>query len=194
MYPPQDIELWAALDHGALLIKILTDFYTCVYADEKLSSFFTGVTKQRLIEKQYLFIRQILTGEKVYFGDRPRNAHHWMVISEALFDYRESIMVECLKRNGLAPHMIDRFIRMEDFFRADIVKSAPYPRLIGNLEIPLEGFEEMIIDVGSLCDSCAREVAPSEKVKYHVRLGKIYCADCNTPQQHASNEINHRGL
>lgn len=186
-YPPPDPGLWAALQDGKLLSSILTDFYTIVYADDKLSSFFTGVTKQRLIEKQYLFIRQILTGEKVYFGDRPRNSHHWMVISDKLFDYRESIMVDCLRKHGLPEAMIARFMAMEGFYRRDIVKSAPFARMVGNIEKPFEGFDEMTLDVGTLCDSCSREVVPGEKVIYHVRLGKIYCADCSSHQHHAQH-------
>jgi len=183
-YPPPDPELWAALQEGKLLSVVLTDFYTIVYADEKLSSFFSGVTKQRLIEKQYLFVRQILTGEKVYFGDRPRNSHHWMVISDELFDYRETIMLNCLRRHGVPEPMVQRFMQMEGFYRRDIVKAAPFARTVGGIEKPFEGFDEIIMDVGTLCDSCEREVAAGEKVIYHVRLGKIYCSDCSAQHNH----------
>lgn len=183
-YPPPDAELWTALQEGALLSVILADFYTRVYADEKLSSFFTGVTKQRLIEKQYLFIRQILTGEKVYFGDRPRNSHHWMVISDALFDHRESIMRDCLRKHGVPEPMIERFMKIEGFYRRDIVKTTPFARVIGDIERPFAGFDEITMDVGTLCDSCSREVAPGEQVIYHVRLGKIYCSDCSAQRNH----------
>jgi len=179
-YPPPDPELWIALHNGDLLTVVLTDFYTRVYRDSRLASFFEGVTKQRLIEKQYLFTRQILTGEKIYFGDRPRNTHHWMVISNELFDYRANIMLACLRGAGLAEPMVQRFMAIEEFYRGDIVKSAPFPRLIGGIERPLEGFNEMTMDVGSLCDTCEREVSAGEKIVYHVRLGKIYCSECSS--------------
>jgi len=183
-YPPPDAALWAALQDGKLLTTVLTDFYTLVYADEKLASFFSGVTKQRLIEKQYLFIRQILTGEKVYFGDRPRNSHHWMVISDELFDHRESLMLHCLQKHGLPEPMIQRFMEMEGFYRRDIVKATPFARVVGGIEKPFEGFDEITMDVGTLCDSCIREVEAGEKVIYHVRIGKIYCSDCSTRHHH----------
>lgn len=179
-YPPPDPELWIALLNGDLLTVVLTDFYTRVYQDMRLASFFEGVTKQRLIEKQYLFTRQILTGEKIYFGDRPRNTHHWMVISNELFDYRANIMLNCLREAGLSELMVQRFMEIEEFYRHDIVKSVPFPRLIGGIERPLEGFNEITMDVGSLCDICEREVSAGEKVNYHVRLGKIYCSDCSS--------------
>lgn len=180
-YPPPDPELWAALREGELLTTVLTDFYTLVYQDERLASFFEGVTKQRLIEKQFLFIRQILTAEKIYFGDQPRNTHHWMVISEELFDYRSNIMRACLSRAGLTEPMVQRFMEIEEYYRHDIVKTTPFPKRIGDLEMPLEGFDELVMDVGTLCDSCNREVAAGEKVIYHVRLGKIYCSACSAP-------------
>lgn len=183
-YPPPDPELWAALGEGEILTKVLTDFYGRVYQDERLASFFDGVTKQRLIEKQFLFTRQILTGENIYFGDQPRNLHHWMVISEDLFDYRSAIMRDCLRKGGLNEDMVERFMAIEDYYREDIVKDKPFPKKIGNIEMPLEGFNELVMDVGTLCDVCRREVAPGEKVIYHVRLGKIYCSDCSQPHEH----------
>ena len=183
-YPPPGPELWTALHNGELLTVVLTNFYTRVYQDTRLASFFDGVTKQRLIEKQYLFTRQILTGEKIYFGDRPRNTHHWMVISDELFDYRANIMLTCLREAGISEPMVQRFMEIEEFYRRDIVKSVPFPRLIGGIERPLEGFNEMTMDVGSLCDTCEREVAAGERVNYHVRLGKIYCSDCSSHRTH----------
>jgi len=182
-YPPTDLELWAALQSGTLLTAVLTDFYDRVFQDERLSSFFDGLTKQRLIEKQFLFTRQILTGEKIYFGDRPRNSHHWMVISNELFDYRKKIMMRCLHEHGLPAPMVQRYDQLEEFYRADIVKDTPFPRVMGDVELPLDGFDELIMDVGTLCDSCERAVSAGEKITYHVRLGKVYCSDCGMRQK-----------
>lgn len=173
-----DPEMWQALNNGELLHKILFDFYTTVYGDPKLSPFFTGVTKQRLVEKQYLFLRQHFTGEKIYFGDRPRNAHHWMVISDELFEYRESLMHACLAKHGLPSHLISRFLGFEEKFRADIVKSSPWPKVVNGIELPLDGFDEIRLSSGSLCDSCGQVINIGELVRYHVRLGTLYCPTC----------------
>ena len=183
-YPPPDLALWKALGEGETLMAVLRDFYGRVFQDPRLSSFFEGVTKQRSIEKQYLFTRQILTGEKIYFGERPRNAHHWMVISDELFDYRAEIMLSCLQAHGLSEEMVHRFRELEEFFRTAIVKSTPFARVMGDVEVPFEGFGEITLDVGSLCDVCEREVSVGEKVIYHLRLGKIYCADCSSQHHH----------
>jgi ferredoxin-NADP reductase/ferredoxin/truncated hemoglobin YjbI len=173
-----DPEMWLALREGELLKEILADFYQCVYADARLSPFFNGTTRRRSMEKQYLFLRQYFSGEKVYFGDRPRNAHHWMVISNELFDYREALMHSVLRRHGLADYLIERWLALESTFRADIVKDRPRKRVIGDLEVPVEGFGEEILEVGSLCDSCGREIQPGTRVRYHLRLGTVWCPDC----------------
>lgn len=177
-YPEPDLEIWEALEQGKKLTKILSDFYTIVYDDPKLSPFFDNVTKQRSIEKVYLFLRQIFTGEKVYFGDRPRNAHHWMVISDELFDYREDIMVSCLRNNNIPEHLIKRWRAIEEIFRPDIVKNKPWNKVMGGIEIPVEGFEELVLDSGTLCDSCHQSVEAGTQVRYHVRLGSVYCPSC----------------
>lgn len=183
-YPPPDPELWVALGEGELLHKVLADFYGKVYEDDRLASFFEGITRQRLIEKQFLFMRQILTGERIYFGDQPRNTHHWMVVSADLFDYRGEMMKDSLRKFDLAEDMVQRFHAIEEYYRQDVIKDAPFPKKIGDIEMPLEGFDELVLDVGTLCDVCQREVKAGEKVIYHVRMGKIYCSDCSEPHDH----------
>lgn len=177
-YPDPDPELWAAVKNGDLLPAILDEFYTLVYNDVRLAPFFHGVTKKRAVEKAYSFLHQVITGEKVYFGDRPRNAHHWMVISHELFDYREEIMEGCLRRHGLSEEMIKRWRAIEETYRKQIVKSRPWPKIVNGTRYPLDGFEEIEITVGSICDGCQDEIIPGQMVNYHVRLGTIFCKEC----------------
>ena len=177
-YPEPDAEMWQALEYGKKLNQILNDFYDRVYQDERLLPFFANTTKKRSIEKQFTFLRRLFSGEKVYFGDRPRNAHHWMVISDELFDYRESIMRSCLIQHGLSASLIERWFETENLFRKDIVKEKPWNRIMDGVEIPVDGYEETILDIGSLCDSCHQEIAGGTMVRYHVRLGLVYCPAC----------------
>jgi len=181
---PVDNEMWQALDYGRKLKVILDDFYSQVYQDDKLSGFFQNSTQRRSSEKQYLFMRQLFTGEKVFFGDRPKNAHHWMVISDELFDYREKLMIACLRQHGLADHLIQRWVALDESFRKDIVKDSPQPKIIDGVEYPLDGFDELELDVGSICDGCHQALEPGEHVNYHVRLGLIYCSKCQGSGMH----------
>jgi len=177
-YPDPDLELWKGLDEGRLLSKVLVDFYDHVYEDPLLSPFFEGATKQRLIEKQYNFMCQVLTGEDVYFGERPRNAHHWMVISDELLDHREALMEASLRRFGVPEHLVRRLRAIEEIYRKDIVKDKPWKKIVFGKELPVEGFDEMIMDDATLCDSCQQEIPVGARVQYHVRLGKVYCKEC----------------
>ncbi|MCF6319542.1 MAG: FAD-binding oxidoreductase, partial [Proteobacteria bacterium] len=93
-----DPAMWQALEEGKKLNQILNDFYDKVLTDTQLAPFFKGVTKEHIVGKQYAFLNQIYTGQDCYFGDRPRNAHHWMIISDSLFDHREKLFSDsCIK-------------------------------------------------------------------------------------------------
>lgn len=178
---PGDPEMWAALQDGALLNRILDDFYRRVFADPILAPYFRGVTHERLVGQVYSFLRDEFKGERHYFGMRPRTSHHWMVISDEIFDHRERLMEQTLRDHGLPEHLVERWRRYEESFRGDIVKPAPWKLVVDGVEMPLEGYGELELTVGGLCDGCQREVNVGERVRYHLRLGTTYCAECGTP-------------
>ncbi|MEE9425213.1 MAG: FAD-binding oxidoreductase [Methylococcales bacterium] len=173
-----DVEMWAALKNGELLTRILDDFYTQVYADPLLKPYFEDVTKDWVAQKQYSFLRQLFTGEKVYLGNNPRNAHHWMVISDELFEYRENIMLECLRGHGLDEHFVARWRAMEESYRKDIVKRKPWNKIIDGKEIATEGYKELTLEMATVCDHCLKSIEAGEVVRYHVRLASVYCPSC----------------
>lgn len=173
-----DPAMWEALDGGALLKRILEDFYTRVYDDPRLSPFFGRVTKGRAIEKQYEFLRSKWLGTRDYFGDRPRNAHHWMVISHELFDYREELLAECCRRAGLEERFVERWRALDECFRKQIVKDAPIPKRVRGRALPLDGYEDLELSVGTLCDACQGALESGDRVRYHVRTGETFCSSC----------------
>ncbi len=181
-----DPEMWAALGGGVLLNGILTDFYGRVFEDPLLSPYFEGVTKERLIGQVYGFMRDAFTGQKLYFGLRPRTGHHWMVISDAIFDYRERLMEDCLRRHGLSEELVRRWRRFEEGFRADIVKATPWKLVVDGVERPLDGFGEEELSAGTVCDGCQRAIDAGERVRYHLRLGHTYCGECAFRESGAS--------
>ena len=176
--PDADPDLWQALREGELLRAVLVDFYAEIFADERLGPYFRGVTQQRLVEKQYSFLRSLITGTREYFGQRPRNAHHWMVVSDELFDYRLSIIDKWMRHHGLREPWVGRWHAYEERFRADIVKMQPIARDIGGIAVVQEGFLEDTIAIGTLCDACNAAIEPGERVRYHARLGTTYCRHC----------------
>lgn len=176
--PATDPALWAELGDGRIVRAVLDDFYSHVYADERLAPFFRNVTRDHVAGKQYSFLCKLMTGQEVYFGDEPRNAHHWMVIPDDLFDHRQALMVAALGRQGLTPNQIERWTRFELFYRRDIVKSAPIPKVLWGQALPLEGFGTETLAVGAVCDHCGTEIAPGTTVQYHLRLGTVSCPKC----------------
>jgi ferredoxin/truncated hemoglobin YjbI len=179
--PLPDPALWQELGNGTVVEAVLRDFYARVHAAPQLAPFFENVTIQRSIEKQFSFLKQLATGERTYFGDRPRNAHHWMVISDELFDQRQALMHEVLVAHGLTPSQIARWERLEAHWRGDIVKLAPRPRRIDGIELPLEGYAQEVLSEGTLCDHCGAVLDAGTRVHYHLRLGMVSCPGCALP-------------
>lgn len=178
-YPDPIPELWAALMQDNLLGKILDEFYDIVFEDPVLSPYFHNVTKQRVKEKVYSFYRRIFSGDQVYFGDRPRNAHHWMVISDEIFNYRENLLLTVIRKHGLDECLISKWKAAEDYYRGDIVKSAPRGRVVDGIEGPSGGFAKELLAIGAVCDSCEAFIPENTEVMYHLRTGQIYCSDCS---------------
>lgn len=176
-----DPEMWEALGQGVTLMEILEDFYTRVYDDPRLSPFFAGFSRKWVAQKQYSFMRSKFTGEKIYLGNRPRNAHHWMVISDALFDHREALMEACLRDAGLPPHLIARWRALEEVFRKQIVKAAPIPRKVSGVALPVEGYGTLTLEDGIMCDGCMTPTDAGTTVRYHLRTGATYCPRCRLP-------------
>lgn len=169
--------LWAALGEGVRLRAMLEDFYARVFADARLRPFFEGVTQERVVDKQYSFLREVFTGERCYFGDRPRNAHHWMVISDELFDYREELMTRVMREHGLAEEHVQAWRAVHEVFRKQIVKSAPVPRRMAGIEMP-DGWATDTLACGAICDGCQGVLSEGTRVTWHRRKGTTYCDPC----------------
>lgn len=176
---PTDPALWAELDNGKRVRQILDAFYAQVFVDELLSPFFQGTTREHAAGKQYAFMYQAMTGEDVYFGDNPYNAHHNMVISSDLFDHRQNLMLETLQAHSLSDDQIRRWTAFEEPFRPDIVKTAPVTRFENGQPVALvEGFGTETLLEGAVCDHCGSIIEPGTSVRYHLRLGTISCPAC----------------
>ena len=176
--PAPDLALWHLLDHGRLVRRVLEVFYQKVYADPLLQPFFERVSMERVIGKQYAFLMQCMTGDNVYIGERPKNAHHWMVIPDTLFEHRQRLMAQAQREQGLTPEQMAGWARYEEPFRADIVKHAPWPKRMGDQAIETERYDTVTLDEATVCDHCGAEIAANSTVRFHVRLGQVGCQRC----------------
>ncbi len=177
-FPDPDPSLWTALDNGRVLMDVLKAFYPKLYADPVIAPFFENVTINRIIEKQYNFLYQAITGEKVFFGERPRNSHHWMVITDDIFDHREAILKATLDEFDVDADTQRKLLAIERAYKDDIVKEKPWPKILFGKPVDTERFEALTMDAADLCDGCGAEVDAGEQVLYHTRTGKVYCSRC----------------
>ncbi|AZS50046.1 hypothetical protein DM558_04310 [Entomomonas moraniae] len=177
--PEPNLAIWHQLEDGKKVRETLIDFYDRVYADERLAPFFANVTKSRLIEKQYSFLMYLFTRQHVHFGLRPRNLHHWMVISDDLMDHRRQILDDTFKTHGLTDEQRHIWHQYEEHFRTDIVKDKAWPIKIGDEFVDLETFDKEVLDCATVCDHCGEAVDVGVEVIYHRRTGKISCPNCS---------------
>ncbi len=173
-----DPELWAALKEGELLTQILDEFYTRVYLDPRLSPFFHKVTKARVSGKQYEFVAGLLTGVRSSFVEPPFNAHHWMVISDELFDYRENLFFDCVRAHNFPEHLIARWASLHEVFRRSMVKSSERGLIHNGVEQSKSGYTSEIIGMDGMCDGCFEEIPEGSNVRMHERTGEIFCNQC----------------
>ncbi|QDG51264.1 2Fe-2S iron-sulfur cluster binding domain-containing protein [Persicimonas caeni] len=182
-----DPELWEALDKGPKLRAILQDFYEATYEDPRLSPFFHNVTMQRAISKQYAFLAEVFSGEDNYFGLNPFNAHHWMIISDELFDYREELFEASVRKHGLPEHLVRRWMAFQELFRREIVKSTQRGLIMNGVEHKKEGFSVEEILIATICDGCMGEINEGDTARMHKRTGQLFCTECAATS--ATNEV-----
>ena len=155
-----DLAYYEAIGGDAMVQKVLRIFYDVVFDDPLLQPFFKHTHKETIRGKQFGFMKRCFTGDKdVYMGQRPRNAHHWMVIDDALFDHRQALMRNALEAAGMQPAHREKWLATEEVFRSQIVKDKAHPLYYkGIAAYWAEDAREERLDVDGLCDACQKEV------------------------------------
>ncbi len=161
-----DPEWYRAIGGDQTVRRALEIFYERVFSDPVLAPFFATVDKPTIIAKQVGFMKRCFTGEKnAYIGQRPRNAHHHLVISEGQFDHRERLMREALAEVGLRSEQIERWIAVEEVFRRQIVKERPVPLFYnGFATYWADEAKEERLTCAATCDRCGGEVLPGDSL------------------------------
>lgn len=171
-------ELWEALGRGQTLSKILAHFYDMVYEDERLSPYFHGIPKEFVAQKVYEFFASLFGRETGFFGRNPYNTHHWMVISNDMFDHHEAVLEKAIRAFDIPEPLIRRWMAINELFRSEIVKSAPRGMISAGIEQPVKTHEVSVLDMDTVCDGCGNEIPAGQPVRYHHRVGTLHCARC----------------
>jgi truncated hemoglobin YjbI len=176
-----DPAFYAAIGGDATLRRVLDAFYDRVFVDPVLAPFFVKHDKATLKGKQFGFLRMRFTGERgLYMGQRPRNAHHWMVISDEQFDRRQALMAETLVAEGLLPAHVAQWLGIEEVFRRQIVKDRPWPLFYrGYTTYWVEGRRQETATVGTVCDACQAEIGVGAVML--LTEERVLCLACDLP-------------
>jgi hypothetical protein len=101
-----------------------------------------------------------------------------MVISNELFDHREELLARCLRDRGHSERVVHHIRAIDEAFRKQVVKSAPRPRRMAGIVLPLDGYGNLQMAVAGLCDGCGDCIEVGEDAVYHRRTGVTYCGRC----------------
>jgi len=102
-------------------------FYDKIYAHPWLGQFFVGRSQTAIENRQTSFMAEKMGAsvEQVnYLGKDPYMAHRAFYINDELFDLRSDILRESLVEFGLAPDLIERWLKIDNAFRRKIVNSS----------------------------------------------------------------------
>ncbi|MDH5545413.1 MAG: group 1 truncated hemoglobin [Gammaproteobacteria bacterium] len=106
------------------LDRVHKRFYDKVYQHPWLGRFFEGHDQTAIEKRQTQFMAEKMGGKKPYLGKEPYMAHRAMFITDKLFDIRTELLRESLLEEGLAEELIERWIRIDNAFRKQIVKNS----------------------------------------------------------------------
>jgi len=98
--------------------------YEVLFEHPWLGKFFLGKHQHVLVEKQTQFMVGAFGGPNNYMGDTPAFVHMHMYITDEMAELRQSILREAILAEGLDSSIADRWLKVDDAFRASIVKKS----------------------------------------------------------------------
>jgi hemoglobin len=117
-------EQFEALGGRKILEVVAKEFYDRLYEHPWLSKFFEEIPQERIEKQQVDFMQAALGGPNVYCGSLPIPAHQHIYIDEEMFDLRQVILIEALKKCGSSTELIDKWLKIDSSFKSRIVKSS----------------------------------------------------------------------
>jgi truncated hemoglobin YjbI len=104
-----------------LVEQAITEFYVRAFADPIIGHFFFHHDRLKLTEKQIEFASRILGGSGRYTGKPLGPVHQKLQIRPAHFGRRQVLMKQVALGVGIAPDLVDEWMRMEEALRPLIV-------------------------------------------------------------------------
>ncbi len=99
-------------------------FYDKIYADPWIGKFFTGHDQEAIENRQTEFMAEKMGSTEKYPGKPLRQVHENMYISDELVALRTKLLRESLAEAGVADELAERWIRIDNAFARQIVKTS----------------------------------------------------------------------
>lgn len=113
-----------AIGGREILEKASKVFYDKVYEHPLLGKFFQDVDQLHIEKQQVDFMQGALGGAVAYSGKMVPNAHQHMYITENIFLLRQGLLIKSLEEVNAPQELIERWIRVEQAFKRNIVKNS----------------------------------------------------------------------
>lgn len=117
-----DKGLYEDIGGEAVIHRVHQRLYDVLFDEPWLEKFFYGKSKDVLIDKQTKFMIACFNGPNNYTGDTPAFVHMHMLITEEMLDIRETILRKAILAEGLSTAIADRWLKVDQSFRAAIAK------------------------------------------------------------------------
>ncbi len=108
--------LFEAVGGLPTLERVHKRFYDKVYAHPWLGQFFAGHSQEAIEFRQTQFMGQKFGGPIRYTGHALELAHRRMFIPRELLLVRQGLLREALEEEGLAPELIERWLKIDRAF------------------------------------------------------------------------------
>lgn len=135
------VTIWDIFENGTLLKKVLEDFYNNVYKSSVLIPYFSEVSKEVSIEKQYEFIYNTLTGKESKLYDFKLSENQPKLVPYDIINYRQNLMVKSFEKFNIPKYIINRIIEIEIRLVDEIIND----KILGvsNYKVDLTNFKEI---------------------------------------------------
>ena len=100
-------------------------FYNAMYAHPWLGRIVENWDQTLLENQQTDFMASNMGGPKRYSGAFPGPGHQHIFITNEMFDIRQSLLRSAIQQVGVAAELEERWIRIDEAFRHQIVKQTP---------------------------------------------------------------------
>jgi len=105
-----------------VLEKVAKKFYDAIYEHAWIGKYFQEVDQEIIESQQVDFMSAALGGPRVYLGKLPVPGHKHMMLTDELFDLRESLLVKAMDEVGVCDELRERWLKIDEAFRKKLVK------------------------------------------------------------------------